>query len=89
MFMLFMLTKSWHYLLLMLRPQIRFTRKRIIRLTPFLDENIKDCHSLLNTVLKLMRPNVQTNVNAEFAKIKIIKPVIMVSTLSNGTQPWN
>ncbi len=34
-----------------------------------------DGRSLLNEALKLMRPDVQTNVFAELAKIKAIKPV--------------
>jgi hypothetical protein len=38
------------------------------------DEIITDGHSLLNEVLKLMRPDVQTNIYAELAKIKAIKP---------------
>jgi hypothetical protein len=42
---------------------------------PISDEIIMDGCSLLNTVLKLMRTNVQTNVYAELAKIKSIKPV--------------
>ena len=39
------------------------------------DEVIVDGRLLLNIVLKLMRPDVQTNVYAELAKIKSIKPV--------------
>jgi hypothetical protein len=36
---------------------------------------VLDGRLLLNEVLKLMRPDVQTNVYAELAKIKNIKPV--------------
>jgi hypothetical protein len=36
---------------------------------------VVDSRSLLNEVLKLMRPDIQTNVYAELAKIKNIKPV--------------
>jgi hypothetical protein len=36
---------------------------------------VVDGCSLLNEALKLMRPDVQTNVYAELAKIKSIKPV--------------
>ncbi len=36
---------------------------------------LSDEISLLNEALKLMRPDVQTNVYAELAKIKAIKPV--------------
>jgi hypothetical protein len=39
------------------------------------EETIDDGSSLLNEVLKLIRPDVQTNVYAELAKIKTIKPV--------------
>jgi len=42
---------------------------------PFSDEIVVDGRSLLNEALKLMRPDVQTNVHAELAKIKAIKPV--------------
>jgi hypothetical protein len=42
---------------------------------PLPNETIDDGRSLLNEVLKLIRPDVQTNVYAELAKIKTIKPV--------------
>ena len=42
---------------------------------PLSDEIVVDGRSLLNETLKLMRPDVQTNVYAELAKIKGIKPV--------------
>jgi len=41
---------------------------------PISDKIVTDGHSLLNEVLKLMHPDVQTNVYAELAKIKAIKP---------------
>ena len=41
----------------------------------FSDEVVVDGHSLLNEALNLMYPDVQTNVYAELAKIKAIKPV--------------
>ena len=42
---------------------------------PLSDEVVVDGRSLLNEALKLMLPDVQTNVYAELAKIKAIKPV--------------
>jgi hypothetical protein len=54
---------------------IRIHKKTYQWTDPISDEIIMDVCSLLNTVLKLMRPNVQTNVYAELAKIKSIKPV--------------
>ncbi len=42
---------------------------------PLSDKIVLDGRALLNETLKLMRPNVQTNVYAELAKIKAIKPV--------------
>jgi hypothetical protein len=42
---------------------------------PLPNETIDDGRSLLNEVLELIRPDVQTNVYAELAKIKTIKPV--------------
>jgi hypothetical protein len=41
---------------------------------PISDEIIIDGCFLLNEVLKLMHPDVQTNIYAELAKIKAIKP---------------
>jgi hypothetical protein len=41
---------------------------------PISDKIVTNGHSLRNEVLKLMRPDVQTNVYAELAKIKAIKP---------------
>ena len=41
----------------------------------FSNKIIDDSCSLLNEVLKMMRPDVETNVYAELAKIKSIKPV--------------
>jgi hypothetical protein len=42
---------------------------------PLSDEIVVDGQSLLNEALKLMRPDVQTNVYDELAEIKSIKPV--------------
>ncbi len=42
---------------------------------PQTDETFKDGCSLLNKVLKLIRPDVQANVYMELSKIKSIKPV--------------
>ncbi len=42
---------------------------------PLSDEIVVDGHLLLNEALKLMCPDVQTNVYAKLAKIKVIKPV--------------
>jgi hypothetical protein len=42
---------------------------------PLFNEIVVDGRSLLNEALKLMCPDVQTNVNAELAKIKAVKPV--------------
>jgi hypothetical protein len=42
---------------------------------PLPNETINDGCSLLNKVLKLIHPDVQTNVYAELAKIITIKPV--------------
>ncbi len=42
---------------------------------PLSDKIVVDGHSILNEALKLMRLDVQTNVYAELAKIKAIKPV--------------
>ncbi len=41
---------------------------------PISDKIVTDGRYLLNKVLKLMRLDVQTNVYAELAKIKAIKP---------------
>jgi hypothetical protein len=41
---------------------------------PISDKILTDGHSLLNKILKIMHPDVQTNVYTELAKIKTIKP---------------
>ena len=41
---------------------------------PHTDETVQDGHLLLNKILKLVHPNVQTNVYMKLAKIKSIKP---------------
>jgi hypothetical protein len=40
---------------------------------PILDKTVINGHSILNATLKLMHPDIQTNVYAELAKIKAIK----------------
>ena len=42
---------------------------------PLSDEIVVDHRLLLNEALKLMCPDIQTNVYAKLAKIKAIKPV--------------
>jgi len=63
----------------MLTPEgqasIKIQEKAYQWIDPLSDEIVVDGRSLLNEVLKLMRPDVQTNVYAELAKIKNIKPV--------------
>ena len=54
---------------------IKINKKKYQWTDPLSEETIDDGRSLLNEVLKLMRPDVQTNVYAELAKIKSIKPV--------------
>ncbi len=63
----------------MLTPEVQIAIKihknRYQWTDPLPNETIDDSHSLLNEVLKLMRPDVQTNVYTELAKIKSIKLV--------------
>jgi hypothetical protein len=63
----------------MLTPEgqasIKIQEKAYQWIDPLSDEIVVDGRLLLNEVLKLMRPDVQTNVYAELAKIKNIKPV--------------
>jgi hypothetical protein len=54
---------------------IKINKKKYQWTDPLSEETIDDGHSLLNEVLKLMHPDVQTNVYAELAKIKSIKLV--------------
>ena len=54
-----------------------------------LNETIDDGRSLLNEVLQLIHPDVQTNVYAELAKIKRSNRWIMHLILSNGIRLWN
>ena len=54
---------------------IKINKKKYQWTDPLSEETIDDGRSLLNEVLKLMRSDVQTNVYAELAKIKSIKPV--------------
>ncbi len=53
---------------------IKSHKKAFQWIDPISDEIITDGCSLLNKVLKLMHLDVQTNVYAELAKIKTIKP---------------
>jgi hypothetical protein len=53
---------------------IKIQKKAFQWIDPISDEIITDGHSLLNEVLKLMHPDIQTKVYAELAKIKAIKP---------------
>jgi hypothetical protein len=53
---------------------IKIHKKAFQWIDPISDEIITDGHSLLNEVLKLMCPDVQTNVYTKLAKIKAIKP---------------
>jgi hypothetical protein len=53
---------------------MKIHKKAFQWIDPISDEIITDSHSLLNEVLKVMRPDVQSNVHAELAKIKAIEP---------------
>ena len=68
-----------HQIMEMLTPEaqvaIKLQKNKYQGVDPLPNETIGDGHSLLNKVLKLIRPNIQTNVYAELAKIKTIKPV--------------
>ena len=68
-----------HQVMQLLTPEaqiaIKINKKKYQWTDPLSEEMINDGRSLLNEVLKLMRPDVQTNVYAELAKIKSIKPV--------------
>ena len=68
-----------HQVMQLLTPEaqiaIKINKKKYQWTDPLSEETIDDGRSLLNEVLKLMRPDVQTNVYAELAKIKSIKPV--------------
>ncbi len=68
-----------HQVMQLLTPEaqiaIKINKKKYQWTDPLSEETIDDGRSLLNEVLKLMRPDVQTNVYAKLAKIKSIKPV--------------
>jgi hypothetical protein len=68
-----------HQVMALLTPEaqasIKIHKKTYQWTDPISDEVIMDGCSLLNIVLKLMRPNVQINVYTKLAKIKSIKPV--------------
>jgi hypothetical protein len=63
----------------MLTPEaqvaIKLHKSKFQWIDPLPNETIDDGRSLLNKVLRLIRPDVQTNVYVELAKIKMIKPV--------------
>jgi hypothetical protein len=63
----------------MLTPEaqaaIKLHKKKYQWIDPLANKTINDSRSLLNEVLRLIRPEVQSNVYAELAKIKMIKPV--------------
>ena len=68
-----------HQIMEMLTPEaqisIKLHKSKYQWTDTSLNETIDDGRSLLNEVLRLIRPDVQTNVYAELAKIKTIKPV--------------
>ena len=68
-----------HQIMEMLTPEVQIAIKlhkaKYQWIDPLPNETIDDGRSLLNEVLKLIRPDVQTNVYAKLAKIKTIKPV--------------
>ena len=69
----------FHQIMEMLTPEaqvaIKLHKNKYQWVDPLPNETIDDGHSLLNEVLKLIRPDVQTNVYAELVMIKTIKPV--------------
>jgi hypothetical protein len=68
-----------HQIMEMLTPEaqvaIKLHKNKYQWINPLPNETINDGCSLLNELLKLIRPDVQTNVHAKLAKIKTIKPV--------------
>jgi hypothetical protein len=54
---------------------IKIHKKKFQWTDPLPNETINDGRSLLHKVLKLMHPDVQTNVYSELAKNRSIKPV--------------
>ena len=68
-----------HQIMQLLTPEgqlsIEIHKKQFQWTNPLSNETINDGCSLLHQVLKLMRPDVQTNVYAKLAKIKNIKPI--------------
>jgi hypothetical protein len=68
-----------HQIMEMLTPEaqvaIKLHKKKYQWIDPLANEMIDGGRSLLNEVLRLIRPDVQTNVYAELGKIKMIKPV--------------
>jgi hypothetical protein len=74
-----------HQIMEMLTPEaqvaIKLHKNKYQWVDPLPNETIDDGRSLLNEVLKLICPDVQTNVYAELAKIKTIKPVDYASNI--------
>jgi hypothetical protein len=68
------LTILSHQIIQIVNPEAQI-KNRYQWTDPLPNETIGDGCSLLNIVLELMRPDVQTNVYAELAKIKSIKLV--------------
>jgi hypothetical protein len=68
-----------HQIMQLLSPEaqvaIKIHKKKFQWTDPFPNKTINDGHSLLHKVLKLMHPDVQTNVYSKLAKIKSINPV--------------
>jgi hypothetical protein len=57
------------------QASIKIHKKAYSWTDPSTDKIVEDGCSLLNEILKLMRPDVQANVYMELAKIKSIKPI--------------
>ncbi len=68
-----------HQIMQLLIPEaqiaIKIHKKKYQWTKPLSNEMIDDGRSLVNKELKLMLPDVQTNVYAKLAKIKSIKPI--------------
>ncbi len=68
-----------HHVMVLMTPNAQATIKIQENLfqwiDPFSNEIVIDGCSILNEALKLMCPDIQTNVYAELAKIKAVKPI--------------
>jgi hypothetical protein len=82
-----------HQIMQLLSPEvqvaIKIHKKRFQWTNPLPNETIDNGRALLHQVLKLMRPDVQTNVYAKLAKIKNIKPIDYAFYIMNGILQWN